>query len=187
MYSGPSSFSRLLDFYSYKRVSKEFTDASSLGALISLGGLALMAFLFTSETISFLAVRPSETVALAPTHSAGELLPVRFNITFPKISCSLLSLSIYDALGTSIVNASSSQVHFYKWGSGGGANALVHSGLGSEGYALEEVHGAAAGSGDENALPAPEGSGATEINGGNFESFVKERKLAIITYGAPWW
>jgi len=185
MFWGPSSsLSRLLDFYQYKRVSKEFTDASSLGALVSLIGLVLMVFLFSSETISFLAVRPTESVSLAPVHSAGELLPVRFNITFPRLSCNLLSLSLYDALGTSILNASSSQVHFYKWG-GGGAKDLVHAGLGSQGYALEEITGAQAG--DENALPAPEGKGAKEINMQNFESFVKEHKISLITFGAPWW
>jgi hypothetical protein len=186
-----SSFSRLFDFYQYKRVHRDFTDPTTLGALVSFLGVSLFLYLGLSETVSWLAVRPSESVSLAEPHPSGQLLPLRFNITFPRVPCSLLSLTTYDALGTSVINVSStSQVHFYKWSSSG-QGALARSSKGSvefSGRALEEA------SADEAASaalaleqPQGEGKGATPLTGANFEAFVKEKKLAFVTFGAPWW
>ena len=191
--SGPSSLSRLFDFFQYKRLEKEFVQPTSLGAAVSLLGFLGFLYLGLSETVSWLAVRPSEVVSLAEPHAPGALLPLRFNITFPRIPCALLSLATYDALGTSVINVSSgSQVHFYKWGASG-QGALTRSGMGVgefSGRALEEAtagEGAGAGAAAAAALAAPEGSGATALTAANFEAFVKERKLAFVTFGAPWW
>ena len=177
---------RLFDFYQYKRVAKEFTDPTTLGAILSFCGVCLFVYLGLSETVSFLTVRATETITLAEPHTRGALLPMRFNITFPRVPCALLSIATFDALGSNVINvSSSSQVHFYKW-SASGDLSLARSGMGEDefnGRALEEETVAA-----PLGLLLPEGgSGATPLTTATFEAFVKERKLAFVTFGAPWW
>ena len=71
-----SSFARNNDFFFYKRFRDvaEFTDASSLGAFLSLCGGATMAILFVLELVAFLTVSARQELVLAP-HSAD---PVRY-------------------------------------------------------------------------------------------------------------
>lgn len=71
-----SSFARNNDFFFYKRFRDvaEFTDASSLGAFLSLCGGATMAILFVLELVAFLTVSARQELVLAP-HSSD---PVRY-------------------------------------------------------------------------------------------------------------
>ena len=56
----PGAFSRSFDLFRHKRVSREFTEPSTLGALVSLLGVIVLVLCGALETISFFAVKPTE-------------------------------------------------------------------------------------------------------------------------------
>lgn len=70
-----ASFARNNDFFVYKRIRDvaEFTEASSLGAVLTLCGGAIMFLLFILELVAYLTVTARQELVLAP-HSAE---PVR--------------------------------------------------------------------------------------------------------------
>jgi hypothetical protein len=107
-----SSFARANDFFFYKRLKDvaEFTEASSLGASLTLCGMATIVLLFIMELVAFLTVSVHQELVLAP-HST-EPITVTFNVTFPSLKCDLLSLNAKDVLGSNQVNISRN-VHKY--------------------------------------------------------------------------
>lgn len=73
-----SSFARNNDFFFYKRFRDvaEFTEASSLGAALTLCGTATMFILFVLELVAYLTVTAHQELVLAP-HSSE---PVRIGV-----------------------------------------------------------------------------------------------------------
>jgi hypothetical protein len=107
-----SSFARANDFFFYKRLKDvaEFTEATSLGASLTLCGVVTIALLFLMELVAFLTVSARQELILAP-HSSDPIT-VTFNVTFPNLRCDLLTVNARDTIGNNHLNISAN-VHKY--------------------------------------------------------------------------
>ena len=65
---------------------------------VSVIALALMCVLFVSELSWFLVTETSNHLRVDS--SRGEKLRINFDVTFPSISCSLLSIDVMDVSGS---------------------------------------------------------------------------------------
>ncbi|XP_041015259.1 endoplasmic reticulum-Golgi intermediate compartment protein 3-like isoform X2 [Juglans microcarpa x Juglans regia] len=81
----------------YPKVNEDFYSRTFSGGLITLVSFVLMLFLFFSELRLFLHT-VSETKLVVDT-SRGGTLHINFDVTFPAVPCSLLSLDAMDISG----------------------------------------------------------------------------------------
>ncbi len=178
----------LFDFAAHRRLKfkEDLTSPSALGAILSLAGLFVVVALVFAETISYLAVRPSIDVALAPPSSSP--LTLRFNLTFEDVSCELLSLTSTDALGAIRPHHAETEVHWYAIDNNGRAARRVK-GLTPEAriatLAAEDASAAEAAktlNSQGNNEPVAELEVLTQET---FYEFIKPSNLALISYGAP--
>lgn len=177
-----SSFARSNDFFFYKRLKDvaEFTEASSLGASLTLCGMVTIAFLFLMELVAFVTVTARQELVLAP-HSTDPIM-VTFNITFPGLRCELLSFNTHDVVGSNHVNISKN-VHKYTVDSATG-RALMRVAdhpFGSQVYGDDE--------GDfhsEGADEPPPPAGAVPLSDATFDEFIKSTDIAMVAFGAAW-
>jgi len=92
-----SFLAQLKSFDAYPKLNEDFRVKTFGGAIISLTAIVLILLLFFSELSLYLSV---ETVDhLVVDVSRGEKLRINFDITFPHIPCSLLSLDAMDVAG----------------------------------------------------------------------------------------
>lgn len=178
-------FAATFDFAAHRRlrpdVKEDFIHPSALGACVSLVGVLIAVIFVFCELVSFLSVRPSLGVALAPASQASKVSIV-FNVTVEKVSCELLHLSLSDALGAaSVATSSSSSVHFYAVSSGRVARRVKE----TDGALLPRDDGAPppadASDGRALALDVP-----PALTVDSYEAFVKSTRLALVSFGAPW-
>lgn len=200
-----STFARNNDFFFYKRFRDvtEFTEASSLGAALTLCGTATMFILFILELVAYLTVSAHQELVLAPhssepvrgvcsggtVHAASWQPPdcacqisITFNVTFPSLSCDLLTLDARDAVGTNLLNVTKN-VHKYNVDGATGRALLriADHAYGTVAYGDEEADFHS----DDHAEPPP-AVGAVSLSDDTFESFVKSSELAMVAFGASW-
>lgn len=94
----------------YKRVPKDLTEATTLGAGMSVCAICVMAVLFLSETLAF--ARTTVTTTIAPEADPEHQIRLNFNITFMDLKCEFVSLDVWDALGTNRQNVTK---NIQKW------------------------------------------------------------------------
>ena len=155
--------------------AQEFTDASKLGAWLSLCGGLLMAVLFVLELVAFLAVTSRSDVIMAP--ASDESVRVTFNITFPRLPCNLLELEIADMLGTHQMNLTHNVSKYKVDTATGRALMLVQDGRGAN---------AAVQYGDAEGDFEVVTTGVVVLDVATFPEFVKTYDAALVAYGAPW-
>ncbi|KAK1418284.1 hypothetical protein QVD17_27427 [Tagetes erecta] len=99
IYSGIMSrvFSRVRNLDAYPKVNEDFYSRTLSGGVITLVSSFAMIFLFFSEFALFLQT-VTETKLVVDT-SRGEKLKINFDISFPAVSCTLLSLDAIDISG----------------------------------------------------------------------------------------
>ncbi|WCJ42004.1 Endoplasmic reticulum-Golgi intermediate compartment protein 3 [Euphorbia peplus] len=88
---------RLRKLDAYPKINEDFYSRTFSGGLITLLSSLVMLFLFASEFSLYLHT-VKETKLLVDT-SRGETLRINFDVTFPAIPCSLLSLDAMDIMG----------------------------------------------------------------------------------------
>ncbi|KAL5562908.1 hypothetical protein UlMin_032655 [Ulmus minor] len=88
---------RLRNLDAYPKINEDFYSRTFSGGLITLVSSIVMFFLFLSEFRLFLHT-VTET-KLAVDTSRGETLHINFDVTFPAIPCSLLSIDAIDVSG----------------------------------------------------------------------------------------
>jgi hypothetical protein len=82
----------------YRKIPKDFTQPTLAGAIISIISGLMILFLVFSELTAFLTVETvSELYVDNPT--AEEDVPVRLNITIPRLKCDFIGLDIQDDMG----------------------------------------------------------------------------------------
>jgi len=87
---------RRLDIY--RKVPKDLTQPTYIGAIVSVCSVLFIIFLMMSELASFIQTElVSELFVDSP--DGAERIPVRLNITLPKMSCDYVGLDIQDEMG----------------------------------------------------------------------------------------
>ncbi|CAI0446163.1 unnamed protein product [Linum tenue] len=89
--------SKLRNLDAYPKINEDFYSRTLSGGLITLASSVLMLLLFISELRLYLHT-VTETKLVVDT-SRGETLRINFDVTFPALPCSILSLDAMDISG----------------------------------------------------------------------------------------
>jgi len=163
-----------VDFF--RRIPTDLTEATSLGAIMSILCLLTMLTLFTTELLSFLTSDLSTQVSL-DTVDANQIR-INFNVTFLDLHCDFLSVDVLDSLGANRQNITK---NVEKWQIDENGKKRIFSGrnkdvreVKSEDHemTLEQMH--------EN------GVHAVDVTKDNWEGFMGERDNAFVDFYAPW-
>lgn len=90
-------FQKLRDFDAYPKINEDFYKRSFSGGVITVISTLAMFLLFFSELKSYLNI-VTETKLVVDT-SRGGTLSINFDVTFPAVPCTLLSLDAEDISG----------------------------------------------------------------------------------------
>uniref|UniRef100_A0A7S2E6Q8 Thioredoxin domain-containing protein n=1 Tax=Trieres chinensis TaxID=1514140 RepID=A0A7S2E6Q8_TRICV len=163
-----------IDFY--RRVPKDLTEATTLGAIMSLVAMATMSVLFFSETWAF--ARTTLETAIAVDDNAEPQIRLNFNITLHALHCDFVSVDVWDALGTNRQNVTK---NVEKWQLDGEGVRRIFSGRNREARevkheeheeTLEELH--------------EDGVHATMLTSETFQKFLDDNEMAFVDLYAPW-
>mmetsp|Transcript_24296 Transcript_24296/g.67351 ORF Transcript_24296/g.67351 Transcript_24296/m.67351 type:complete len:478 (-) Transcript_24296:795-2228(-) len=159
-----------VDFY--RRVPKDLTEATFLGAIMSLCAMIIMGVLFLSETWAFASTRIATSIVLDENEEPQ--IRLNFNITLLDLHCDYVSVDVWDALGTNRQNVTK---NVDKWQLDEAGARRIFSGRNRE--AREVKH--------EEHENADELQGhAVELTKQNFPDFMKEHDMAFVDMFAPW-
>jgi len=164
-----------VDFY--RRVPKDLTEATSLGAFMSICAISVMGVLFFSETLAF--ARTKIVTSITVDENTQPQIRLNFNITMLDLHCDYVSVDVWDALGTNRQNVSK---NVDKWQIDSEGQRRIFSGRNRE--ARDLVH-------DEHdrtleEMHAEDGVHAIELNEGNFDEFMQANDMAFVDLFAPW-
>mmetsp|Transcript_11837 Transcript_11837/g.33977 ORF Transcript_11837/g.33977 Transcript_11837/m.33977 type:complete len:483 (-) Transcript_11837:947-2395(-) len=164
-----------VDFY--RRVPKDLTEATSLGAAMSIIALSIMGILFFSETAAF--ARTKIVTSITLDENTQPRLRLNFNITMLDVHCDYVTVDVWDALGTNRQNVTK---NVEKWQLSEDGSTRLFSGRNREqrelrheehDQTLEEMH-------------EEDGVHAMELNNDNFKKWMEENEMAFVDMYAPW-
>lgn len=164
-----------VDFY--RRVPKDLTEATTLGAAMSLVALGIMAILFFSETAAF--ARSKIVTSITLDENTQPQLRLNFNITMLDVHCDYVTVDVWDALGTNRQNVTK---NVEKWQVSDDGGTRLFSGRNREQRAvrheeheqtLEEMH-------------EEDGVHAEDLDKDDFHEFLEDHEMAFIDMFAPW-
>jgi len=164
-----------VDFY--RRVPKDLTEATTLGAAMSLFALSIMGILFFSETAAFARTKIATSITLD--ENTQPQLRLNFNITMLDVHCDYVSVDVWDALGTNRQNVTK---NVEKWQISEDGSTRLFSGRNREqrevrqeehDRTLEEMH-------------EEDGVHAYELKKDNFKAWTEQNDMAFIDMHAPW-
>ena len=90
-------FSRLRDFDVYPKTIQDYQVKTLAGAAISICGIIVMTVLFLGELSLYLTTTTVHELSVDT--SRGEKLRINFDISFPRMPCSIISLDTMDISG----------------------------------------------------------------------------------------
>jgi len=163
-----------VDFY--RRVPKDLTEATSLGAFMSVAAISVMAILFFSETLAFARTIMGTSIALDENDQPQ--IRLNFNITLMDLHCDFVSVDVWDTLGTNRQNVTK---NIEKWQLDESGQRRIFSGRNREQRevtheeheeTLEELH--------------EDGEQAVELTPDTFQEFLDSHEMAFIDMYAPW-
>lgn len=164
-----------VDFY--RRVPKDLTEATTLGAFMSLCAMLVMALLFSAETFAFARTNISTEIALDD--NTAPQIQLNFNITLFALQCDYVSVDVWDVLGTNRQNVTK---NIEKWQVDKDGKRKTFSGRNRETRevkhqehreTLEDLH--------EN------GVHVTPLNSKEeFFDWLDEHEMAFVNFFAPW-
>ena len=171
----PRSAASSVDFY--RRVPRDLTEATSLGAIMSMCAMLLMALLFSAETFAFAKSKISTEIALDD--NTAPQIQLNFNVTLFALHCDYVSVDVWDVLGTNKQNVTK---NVEKWQVDDVGNRRSFSGRNRETRelhyetheeTLEELH--------ENGIHV------TQIESKqHFDEFMGMHEMAFVNFYAPW-
>jgi len=163
-----------VDFY--RRVPKDLTEATTLGAFMSVCAMLVMGILFFAETMAFARVRIVTEIALDD--NSDPTVALNFNISLLALPCDYVSVDVWDVLGTNKQNVTK---NIEKWQLDGDGNRRTFSGRNREtrkvvheehDETLEELH--------------EDGVHAILLDDDSFSEYLKDHDMAFINFYAPW-
>jgi len=164
-----------VDFY--RRVPKDLTEATSLGAVMSLCAMLLMGLLFSAETFAFFKSNIYTEIALDD--NTAPQIQLNFNVTLYALQCDYVSVDVWDVLGTNRQNVTK---NVEKWQVDESGNRRSFSGRNREtrelkyeqhAETLEELH--------ENGVHA-----VAILSQPHYEEFMRVHDMAMVNFYAPW-
>jgi len=169
-----NSFLQSVDFY--RRVPTDLTEATNLGAMMSLVCLLMMATLFLSETFAFM--RSTVITNIAMDDNLEAQIRLNFNVTMLDLHCDYVSVDVLDALGTNRQNVTK---NVEKWQLDETGVRRIFSGRNREVRQLEyEEH-------DETLEELHEnGVSAVVLTQDTFKKFMSLHEIVFINFYAPW-
>eukprot|EP00584_Thalassiosira_punctigera_P010443 CAMPEP_0172528040 /NCGR_PEP_ID=MMETSP1067-20121228/2556_1 /TAXON_ID=265564 ORGANISM="Thalassiosira punctigera, Strain Tpunct2005C2" /NCGR_SAMPLE_ID=MMETSP1067 /ASSEMBLY_ACC=CAM_ASM_000444 /LENGTH=499 /DNA_ID=CAMNT_0013311893 /DNA_START=190 /DNA_END=1689 /DNA_ORIENTATION=+ len=176
IYSGGGRRSAMASVDFYRRVPKDLTEATTLGAFMSLCAMGVMGVLFFSETLAFARTNMGTSIALDENDQPQ--IRLNFNMTLMDLHCDYVSVDVWDTLGTNRQNVTK---NIEKWQLDEDGQRRIFSGRNREQRevkheeheeTLEELH--------------EDGEQAVELTPDNFKGFLDNNEMAFIDMYAPW-
>jgi len=165
----------LKDLHFYRKVPRDLTEATMAGGTISLLSSLLMAYLFCSNFLAYLAIDTKTSIVLDS--SDEKKLQLNFNVTLHHLPCRFASLDIVDIMGTHIQNVSANILKTRIDASG---SVLGFAPMHQEAVKTAEPLAAA------HAADADVPKLAPEVDMNGFLEAVKAKKLVMVNFYAPW-
>jgi len=163
-----------VDFY--RRVPRDLTEATSLGALMSILAISTMAILFFAETFAFLSTKTTTSIAID--ENTQPQIRLNFNITMHDIHCDYVSVDVWDALGTNRQNVTK---NVDKWQLDEGGQKRLFSGRNRDPRELRHDNH------DESMAELQvDGNMAVDLTESNFNEFLEKHPMAFVDFFAPW-
>jgi len=163
-----------VDFY--RHVPRDLTEATSLGAIMSLCAMFLMAVLFFAETLAFARTRVATEIAID--NNAEPQIQLNFNISLFAVHCDFISVDVWDVLGTNRQNVTK---NVEKWQLDVHGNRRQFSGRNREQREVRhEVHAETLAELHEDGVHAP------NLSPSDFKEFIEDHDMAFINFFAPW-
>mmetsp|Transcript_6659 Transcript_6659/g.14485 ORF Transcript_6659/g.14485 Transcript_6659/m.14485 type:complete len:497 (-) Transcript_6659:207-1697(-) len=176
IYGGGGRRSAMASVDFYRRVPKDLTEATSLGAFMSLCAIAVMGILFLSETLAFARTIMGTSIALDENDQPQ--IRLNFNMTLMDLHCDYVSVDVWDTLGTNRQNVTK---NIEKWQLDESGQRRIFSGRNRE--QREVVH-------EEHEETMEElhedGEQAVELTPDTFQNFIESHEMAFIDMYAPW-
>merc|ERR1711871_928462 len=94
----------LRNMHFYRKTPHDLTHATSSGGAVSIVALLVMAFLFVSQLNMYFTVQIKTDVMMDPQLNGQDTMAIDFDITVAKVPCRLLTVDLFDVLGTARVN-----------------------------------------------------------------------------------
>lgn len=160
----------------FRKIPTDLTEATALGAALSVAAGVFMVGLFFIELWAFLSTT-IETGVMLDTN-AETLLRINFNVTLMALQCDYVAVDVVDVLGTNSMNVTK---NVEKWQLDSTGKRMIFQGRNREQKAikhedhhpdLEEMHA--------NGVHAP------TIDEQDFDSFLGENPYVFVNFYAPW-
>jgi len=173
--SGEKNILRKVDFY--RKVPKDLTEASTLGASMSVVAALIIVVLFLSETLAF--ARSDILTSVSLDDNVDQQIRINFNITFFELHCDYVSVDVWDSIGTNRQNVTK---NIEKWQLDASGVRRIFSGRNREvrkvqqdthRQTLQEMH-------DE------EGKHVINLDDSTYDQFLEAHEMAFINFYAPW-
>ncbi|KAK7196114.1 Endoplasmic reticulum vesicle transporter [Novymonas esmeraldas] len=94
---------RRADFF--RRIPKDLTESTTVGAIISIACVVVMVLLFAGEVISFVSPRIQSDMVIMPDLDDASTIKVSLDMSFPSVPCAVLTLDILDVLHNHMFNS----------------------------------------------------------------------------------
>jgi len=164
-----------VDFY--RRVPKDLTEATALGAFMSLCAMGVMAVLFLSETAAF--ARTNIATSITLDENTQPQIRLNFNITMLDLHCDYVSVDVWDALGTNRQNVTK---NVEKWQLDSDGKRRIFSGRNRD---IREVKH------DEHEMTVEEmhaesGTYVYDLTEESWDDFLTSHEMAFVDMYAPW-
>jgi thiol-disulfide isomerase/thioredoxin len=177
--STPSKLSKI-DFY--RRVPRDLTEATSLGATMSIIAMALMGVLFISESLAF--ARTDLTTSITLDANYNHQLRINFNITMFDVHCDFLVVDVLDALGTNRQNVTK---NVEKWQLDSNGDRRIYSGRNRPVRDLvHEQHSKDTLEGIQRKIEEEENHAIELTDEASYKEYLQTHELAFIDFYAPW-
>jgi len=158
----------------YRKVPRDLTEATMAGGTLSLISSLVMAYLFCSNFLAYLAVDTTTSIVLDS--SDEKKLQLNFNVTLFHLPCRFASLDIVDIMGTHLQNVSANILKT-RIDAEGSFVGFAHSNQPAVKTA-ESIH--------PSAIAETMPKLAPEVDLPAFLEAVKSKKLVMLNFYAPW-
>jgi thiol-disulfide isomerase/thioredoxin len=165
---------KMVDFF--RKIPADLTEATMVGATLSITAGVFMAILFLVELWAFLSTT-IETGVMLDTN-AETLLRINFNITMLDLQCDYAAVDVVDVLGTNSMNVTK---NVEKWQLDETGKRMIFQGRNREQKAIQhDAHH------PEIQELHKNGVHAVPLLGANFDMYLSENPYVFVNFFAPW-
>mmetsp|Transcript_19066 Transcript_19066/g.27097 ORF Transcript_19066/g.27097 Transcript_19066/m.27097 type:complete len:486 (+) Transcript_19066:57-1514(+) len=169
-----------LDFY--RRVPRDLTEATSVGATMSVIAMALMGLLFVSESLAFARTEMATSIELDI--NDNKHIRINFNVSMLDVHCDYVVVDVLDALGTNKQNITK---NVEKWQLDADGVRRAFSGRNREMRDLVHEQHSPEKLAELQQLVQDEENHAIELTDeASYDEYLKTHEVAFIDFYAPW-